>query len=371
MRDLANDCEDVGLAIGVQIFAAYCQFKFKKIPEHKQILKIQEIANQYIGVMSLDTVTAAAVKDDRDDSKAASHKRQLGAHIKANFLPAKWVKSRIEKGTKDMAGMVIGAGINGSVQELVSQVIGSSIDGSKTLLWKPFTAYADDLPVLIGEGTGMFQTLGVECDPIQGERVEVYTGLPSLAAFKKSIVHKPGAESSFFVGSMVGFTSYWFDMGLNISGMWLGYSGDANVSNPGKFQRGIHFKHLATKSEAISILPHPPFSDNVMAWMRRQTRIRVPPRALVLTPEGVAKHPVENATINELVTFTASMNRKRTVQQDAVPIYMQPHQLVPDVVNALKRDIQRDSKVTGMSYVCENFTDWMQVYRVGIYANAK
>lgn len=94
-------------------------------------------------------------------------------------------------------------------QPVGAAIIGSSIQSGRTLPFKPFASYAKDLPVLIGEGTGMFQTLGVNVDVIQNERAAVYRGVPSLQFCKKTIVHQPGAESSFFVGSMVGFTSYW------------------------------------------------------------------------------------------------------------------------------------------------------------------
>ena len=106
-------------------------------------------------------------------------------------------------------------------------------------------------------------------------------------------------------------------MGLNVGGMWLGYTGDTefNKGHPNQFQRGVHFKHLACKSDELSILPHPAFSDRLMEYMRRATRIRVPPRNLILTPEGMAKQPKSEPTINALCTYTASFGRQKTTNQ--------------------------------------------------------
>ena len=57
--------------------------------------------------------------------------------------------------------------------------------------------------------------------------------------------------------------------------------------------------------------------------------------------------------------------------QMPVPVFFQSHQLTPAVVNGLKNDIKRNPDVTGISYVCEHFTDWMHVYRVSISDNVK
>jgi hypothetical protein len=76
----------------------------------------------------------------------------------------------------------------------VANVIGNAIESGRNLTFKPFTPWASELPVLIGEGTGMFQTYGVTSDPIAEERANVYK-MPSLGFAKKTIVHKPMAAS--------------------------------------------------------------------------------------------------------------------------------------------------------------------------------
>jgi hypothetical protein len=87
LRDGNGDCEDFGLAIGAQIFASLVKFDFQG---HPQLTRVQEIANQYIAWMTLDSVTAAAIR-------AEGQKRTLGAHIKCVFQPAIHVKACVDR----------------------------------------------------------------------------------------------------------------------------------------------------------------------------------------------------------------------------------------------------------------------------------
>jgi hypothetical protein len=199
LRDGNGDCEDFALAIGGQIFSALIKHDFKG---HPQLTRVQEIANQYIAFMTLDSVTAAAMK-------AEGQKRVLGAHIKCTFISAAYAKECIDRGVSNMSTSKIGleAFLHGK-PKFAADVIGASIETGKNMAFKPFASWAKDLPTVIGEGTGMFQPYGVNVDPIAEERADVYR-MPSLGFAKKTIVHKPMAHSGFFVGSMVGFTNYW------------------------------------------------------------------------------------------------------------------------------------------------------------------
>jgi hypothetical protein len=285
LRTGAGDCEDFGLAIGGQVFAAFLAADFE---DHQQLKRLQEIGNQYMAVMTLDSVMGAAVGDG---------KRKLGAHIKCNWFPSLWVKQQMDKAAADLSAVAQAAaaqiakraitagrvGRNVKVHERVVlgmhmgkrigsrlanhpgefdtgpapdpigdaaylesdriEVIGEAISGQNTLPWKPFAPWADQLKVIIGEGTGMYETRDRAKDDLHAVRVAVDETMPSLHGMKKPLVHSAGAPSPFFVGSMVGFTSYWFEQGANVGGMWIGYT------EPGckTMQRGITFEELATK----------------------------------------------------------------------------------------------------------------------------
>jgi hypothetical protein len=103
--------------------------------------------------------------------------------------------------------------------------------------------------------------------------------------------------------------------------------------------------------------------------MRVCTQVRVPPRDLILTPEGASRQPDRFGPLDELVGHAASFNRTRTVDHDPAPAYVGAHQFTPEIISGLKRDIARSPLITGISYTSEHLTDWAHVYRVGIHAN--
>ena len=349
LRDGTGDCEDLALAI-VMIFTslldAWRAGMFSANPKLLYLVHLCEIALQYVPLITLDSVTAAAIKIDEERGK-----RKLGAHMAVKFLPAIYVKECVERAT-----------------------------GQRCVLpFYPFSADAQDLPVLVGEGTGMFECWGIETDPISGERVCVYRNMPSLGFAKKPIVHPPGVASTFYVGSMIALTNYWFNMPAtmnppNLGGLWLGYVGDYSDPSVGPadtFQRGVQFIEMENKSPRMCILPQTIFSDRLMAWMRVATRIRVKPRNLYLTPQGMSAQPEVEPTLEHLVKFAASMGRVSTVQQEPVPVYIRSHQLTPLVTKKLLSDISRLPFITDVRYQCEHLTDWAYCYRTGIHANAK
>ncbi len=350
LRDGTGDCEDLALAI-VMIFtallAAWRAGMFSSDPKLLYLVQLCEIAQQYIPWITLDSVTAAAIKIDEERGK-----RHLGAHMAVKFLPAIYVKECVERATGQPC----------------------------TLPFYPFSRDAVDLPILVGEGTGMFECWGIVVDPISGERVCVYRNMPSLAFAKKPIVHPPGVASTFYVGSMIGLTNYWFDMPKsmnppNLGGAWFGYVGDyadPTIGDGGQtFQRGVQFIEMENKSPRMCILPQPLFSDRLMAWMRVATRIRVKPRDLYLTKQGMERQPESEPILDKLVAHAAAFRRQSTVQQDPVPVYIRSHQLTPIVVKKMMADIARLPFITDVRYQCEHLADWAHCYRTGIHANAQ
>ncbi len=326
-RDLCGDCEDLGVLISM-VFASLRKADFS---DHPQLQELQRIAHQYVDFVSLDAVTSAAVE-------YGQVKKKIGAHMNCNFLPAPFVKECLER---------------------------ASPDGKCTLPFRRFSKDAHELPVLVGEGTGMYECYGIR-DPIPGERNAIYRGMSSLKFAKKPIVHEPGEPSSFFVGSLEGFTPYWFEQKLNVCGAWYGYTGP-----DGGFTRGVHFTELETKSDKPTLRMHPAFSDAEMAYMRHATRIRVPPHPLYLTKEGIASHPRTNAQLDKICTVARDQGRPILVRQPPAPIYVRDYQLTPEIVKGITADIIRLDFVTKVTYRLESFTDLVYGYMVGISGNVQ
>jgi hypothetical protein len=355
LRTESEDCEGLGLGIGGQVFIAFLRADFE---DHPLLKRLQEIGHQYMAVMTLDTVMGASVNDG---------KRHLGAHIKCNFLPAIWVKERMAKAARDLMPTTTKSRIASSARRPINSHIGNAVADQAQLPWKPFADYARKLEVLIAEGTGAYETADRVSDPLRETRAKVDQAMPSLHGMKKPLVHLRGEESSFFVGSMVGFTSYWFEQGANVGGMWLGYT----ERGSGTMKRGIEFKELVAKSDNISILAHPAFSDEVKAHIEHAVRVRVPPKDLVLTPEGVAAYPEKSPKLEEIAAFTRSLGRSVPSGAKAAPFYIREHQLTPDTIKAIKADIAKNNTIVGVGHVREPVTDWMAIYRTGFFVGGK
>lgn len=324
-RDLCGDCEDLATLIGM-VFRAMLKADFS---DHPQLRELQRIGHQYVDFVSLDAVTSAAVHYGQTE-------RKIGAHMNCNFLPAIYVKQCVER------------------------AIGKTTD----LPFRPFSEDAAQLPVLIGEGTGMFECYGIS-DTISAERNAVYRSMQSLKFAKKPIVHAPGAPSSFFVGSLEGFTPYFFEQGANVCGFWYGYAGGE------QFQRGLDFVELERASPKAALLPHPAFSNEEMLYMKHACRIRVPPHPLVLTQEAIASHMQSNNKLDFLCELVRKQGRDTTIDQPPAPIYVRGHQLTDQVVREMAQDIRRLPIVTKMVYTPEIFTDLVSGYEVGISGNVQ
>jgi hypothetical protein len=115
------------------------------------------------------------------------------------------------------------------------------------------------------------------------------------------------------------------------------------------------------------MLAHPAFSAECKADIERALRIRVPPKDLVLTPEGLAAHPEHCAKLDEISAFCVKSGRVVPSGTRAAPYYIRDHQLTPAILQAIKGDIQREHRIAGLAYKLEPITDWMRIYRAGIY----
>lgn len=353
LRDKTGDCEDLALAI-IMVWSALIdagQAGMFGHSDHAYLREMVRIARQYIPFVTLDSVMAMAIKAREDEGRDKTGKRQLGAHMAVKFINSPIVRECMERTDKQM---------------------GTSY--ARDVPFLPEEPDARDLPLLVGEGTGMFECYGLIIDPISGERSYVYSHLPSLSFAKKPIVHPPHAASSFYVGSMVGLTPYWFRQGYNLGGVWFGYTGHfadpaIGPTDGSIFHRGVKFVEMDNASDRMCIMPHPVFSESLMEWMRVCTKIRVPPRDLILTQRGIASQSDTFAPLDALRLHAKSMGRECTVPHDPAPAYVAEHQMTPAILEGLKREIERSTLITGISYSVEHLTDWAHVYRVGIHAN--
>jgi hypothetical protein len=323
----SGDCED--LAMGIQqVFSAFTQFKFPA--NEKELRELQQIASEYIPVLSLDVVHGAKVADENAPK---------GAHMNDNFIPIRYMRDAMRKTRR-----------------------GAQIESR--LPWdKPYEQYRDDLPVLVGEGTGMYEPLGYE-DPLADARKYVYSA-QSLAPFKKPILHSVGAASNFFLGSLMGITNYWFDRGCNVGALYYATQDRDNAP----LKRGILFTDIVNESHKMAIVPHPPIPASVMGVINEATLLRVPPKPLMLHEDAMNVN-TRNAYLDGIAAHVESMGRVNNGTADrAVPVYIRPHQLNEENVDAIKRELKAMHNVWKVSYEMENVVNHQVGYRVMFHVN--
>lgn len=319
--------------------------------DHAYLRELVRIARQYVPFVTLDSVMAMAIKAKEDEGRDVTGKRKLGAHMAVKFINSCTVRESMQRTDAQM---------------------GTS--HARNIPFYPEEPDTHLLPLMVGEGTGMFECWGLIVDPISGERSYVYSHLPSLSIAKKPIVHPPHVASSFYVGSMIGLTPYWFRQGYNLGGVWFGYTGayaDPKIgpTDGSIFHRGVKFLEMDAGADRMCILPHPLFSESLMEWMRVCTKIRVPPRDLILTQKGIDSQSERFQALDALASHVKKLGRERTVDHEPAPAYIGEHQMTPSILESLKREAERSPLVTGISYSVEHLTDWAHVYRVGIHAN--
>jgi len=239
----SGDCEDLAQAIMVVHEALMKADLSEGYPE---LQEIQQLGNQYVSFMCLDSVTSAAV---------GGQGKGFGAHMNVFFLPQGYVKDCISRDN------------NGPVDRL------------------PFDEryMRRDLPVLTAEGTGLFESTEIG-DEFADYRRQVYT-MPALASFKKPIVHKYGTDSRFYDSALVGFTRHFYKQGSDRIAFWF--------STPNSV-RGVKFRNLEANSNDVVLVAQPALPDRVKAVCEESVKIRVPPNELTLTGDkskvSVPKH---------------------------------------------------------------------------------
>ena len=329
---LSGDCEDLGCAI-LQCHNSFLQHKFPKGSVYEEM---QQIASHYIPPLNLDVVQGAQVSDD-----GVQH---LGAHMNDNFVPVgmfrKWLENTRE---------------------------GRQV--SATLPWPTLSGQVkpEELPFLVGEGTGMYEPLGFQYSlmPIMAY---VYRA-PSLEMFKKPILHKKGETGPFFVGSLIGMTDYFWRRGANApTGFWY------RTKDPktGAFKRGVTYADMMSEhhQENISIMLHPEPERQVMQVVNEAVSRRVPPRDLVLTPgAGEAHKWKSHPLLDRLVADVASFKRAKGPATQYVPVYVRPHQLTRESVAHIGADMRKLDRVWKVDYQLEEITDEIFGYRMAIYVN--
>jgi len=313
------DCEDGGKGID-QIRKTFISLEIPNESKYKQLAEVQQIAKHYLSCLSLDAVHGAAVGDE------TAH---IGAHLNENFIPIPMYKKWLER-TKDGRKL------------------------SRTLPWPKDThPDADNLPFMIGEGTGMYEPLGYE-DSTANAHAYVYQ-MRSLSPYRKPIPHLKGKVTDFFIGSLTGLTDYFISQGHNVGTFWY-----ATKQHDGSVTRGAYYTDMLNDNDNVAIVMQESVPKQVMTLINEVISIRVPPEPLVLTP-GLNDPKEHNANLDYVVRSINSLNRtgKQTLVNSPVdvPVYIKDYQINRDNAQKMVAEIQKLEHVISAKYHEERFSD--------------
>lgn len=319
----SGDCEDTGKDI-IMLFSSFMNHNIDGSKYKDEFERLKEIGNYYIPLMSLDVVHGAKVADQTE---------QIGAHLNTMFIPAHYFKSMLEKHPH-------GKELSAKAQ------------------WPDLSQY-QELPVLVGEGTGKYDPLGSH-DENSKDRRSIYK-LSSMSPFKKDITHEIGEESSFYIGHLLGVTDYFFKQGIPIGGFLYG-----NIDKKATkgWTRGVYYTDLVNKKEKLALVPHPKVPPLVMNTINDVVTMRVPPNKLILDENA----PV--ATRNEYLDSVVArypVSGGKTTSLKQIPVYIRPHQINSKITERMISELANVHELKGVSYDLEQITNTIHGYRLVCY----
>lgn len=306
----SGDCEDLACAI----MQCYYSFLAQEIPELKEL---QEIARQYVPVMSLDIVKGAQVSDQVNS---------YGAHMNVNFVPLNIFESWLNAYRSNWG------------------VVNRDF----------FKIAIDGYCFLVGEGTGMYEPLGYQ-NLLIPLMMKIYR-LPSLERFKKPILHIKGEPGNFFVGSLVGMTDYFYRFHNARAPMSFWYTTNG--------KRGATYVDMMNDKQ-IGIKLHPEIPGPLVDYMEEETLKRIPPNPLILTKKD-KKHT--NKILDKICAAINKLDRAHGLAHNKVPVFVRPHQLSARLGDAIIRELTQVREVWRVTYELEEITDKVWGYRMEIYA---
>lgn len=319
----SGDCEDLATAIA-QCKNAFESFRFpSNSTKYDRFRRMQDISRSYVNPLSLDAVRGMQVNE-------IAH---VGAHMNDNFIPIDHFVAEMQK----------------------------TRDGREMLKTLPVPKdYVAGLPFMIGEGTGMYEPLGFD-NPRLNVMKYVYQA-PSLNSFKKPISHDRNHVGSFFIGSLVGMTDYFYRRGAS-GPLTFWY---CTEQSNGTLSRGALYDDMIHHTDRVAFRPQPPIPKRVMHLVEEAIKLRVPPRDLTLTKQEDHK---TNKHLEYVKTAVAKLKRTPGPPHLTAPIYVRPHQIGSKLASNMVQDFTRLKNVWKVDYKLERITDEIWGYRVTVHVN--
>ncbi len=327
----SGDCEDLGHAIGL-IHSAFIKRRFDAVAQ-PELVEAQNIMRHYFAALSLDGVHGAQV---------AKKKAVTGAHLNVNFIPVATFRTWLRK-------------TSGGVK----------VD--RELPWDEINARCttrlENLRFLIGEGTGMAETMGTVSNPVAAIEKCIYA-LPSMQGNKTPINFKLGGVNDWFLVSLTGAIPDFMNYGSRYG------SFDYITIDPrsGECTRGaLYTDMMNSKAHArIGVMMHPRVPRDVMNVIREAVTLAASPEPLVYTkdtPDGATNEHLVRA----LEAGVAKWKRPAGAHADRVPVYIRPGHLDADRIQRMLRDLYAVGGCWKVKATHEQVTDAIEGWRIDVY----
>jgi hypothetical protein len=222
--------------------------------------------------------------------------------------------------------------------------------------------YGEQWPVLICEGTGVIDPLGVETDPLSNERRYVAENMPTSACFKREIPHIRGQPSSFYHGFLLLITDHWLDYG--VGALIIGTKCDG----PQEMTRGALYTDIMEgRTDRVALMPHPRIPEAVMRISKEAISLSPPPRPLIITEplEPQRRDPLLDRLCDGINGFGRAKPAKKP--SGSVDLYLRSHQYDSDRIGQLLNEASTMDRLYAADYVEERFTDHVTCHRVRLW----
>jgi len=333
-RTCSGDCEDG--CRGIQ-----CTLRALKAvaASHPAVVDMQRIASRYIAMQALTVVHGAKIGDHEG----------YGAHLCDLFTPIEGANAMLKHTT---AG-----------RSLLKRTRAPEAPVASATM----TA-VEQLPFMVGEGTGVIDPLGVEHDPILEQRKYVAQMLPSTSTFKREIPHVRGQASPFYHGHVLVITDHWWrNHNMPIGALVMGIPSNQQH----EMSRGILWTDfMAGRTDRIALMPQPPMSKTVENICHEALALTPPTRPLELGAE--AECPEPDALLNKLVGGIKAMGRSNTSAQRpaaSVDLYVRAHQYDEERIAQLLAEIAQAPLIYDAEVVRERITDTIDSHRIRLWVS--
>ena len=327
-RTCSGDCEDGCRGIQCTLRA------LKAVAAESPVLRdLQNLSSHYAALQMLTVVHGAKIGDEEG----------FGAHLCDVFVPIRKAEQMLEHTPQGRQLL--------QMSKAPVAPVAASIQ-------------AQDLPVLIGEGTGIIDPLGYDHDPLLEERKYVACGLPSAAPFKREIPHIRGQESTFYHGFLLAISDQWIDQGVGALVV-----GTPAPGKPHGMTRGALFTDvMAGRTDRVALMPQPRMPAAVRRISTEALMLSPPPRPLKLEPAQLARTG-KDPLLDRLCAGIRALNHDPPAKKPpgSVDLFVRAHQYDNNRIDALLGEASAMDRLYDAEYVEEPIVDRVTSYRVRLW----